>query len=311
MIESGSLVPGVDPDSFGLPDGTAFRLEMPELALQPYVADYHVYDSDAVRHPSAREYILPSWPALRICLADNRMDLQLGSNSYHPLPVAALYGTTTRAMLATPHGGVTIGISLTPLGWARLFTRPANEVRKSVIPLSEAMDPARVDQLVGMLRASNRSTEVKPLLDQFLNSAMLPVHRDEPSIRQMISLIDDPGTVDLTQSADRIGISAKQLSRLSNRHFGYPPKRLLMRARFMRSFMPMFCGQRRCDFSMIDEGYVDVPHFLRDARHFLGMTPARFMAQPTPYLDAVLRAMRVVRRAARRSGLSVDNQIAA
>lgn len=303
MIESGSLVPGVDPESFGLPDGTAFRLELPAMSLRPYVANYHVFDSDPQRHPYAREYILPSWPAIRICLSEKRMGLQLGDKTYNPLPIAALYGTTTKAMLATPQGGVTIGISLTPLGWARFFSLPASAVRDAVLPLDQAMDPALVDRLINMLRGSNQSTDVKPLLDQFLADTMLPPHRDEPAIRQMIQLVDDPDTLDLPQAAQKIGISAKQLSRLSNRHFGHPPKRLLMRARFMRSFLPMFAGQRRCDFSMIDEGYVDVPHFLRDARHFLGMTPARFMAEPTPYLDAVLRATRIVLQAARRAEL--------
>lgn len=298
MIESGSLVPGVDPDLFRLPDYTAFRLELPRADLSEYVADYQVFDSDEQRHPSAREYMLPSWPAIRIILADRPMGLKLGNTSYDPMPTATLFGTTTQAMLATPHGGVTIGVNLTPLGWSRLFSMPASAVRDRIIPLAEAMSADLIDSLVAGLRDSNRSTDVKPILDVFFASHFRPVHRDDVAIRQISALIDDPATVDLASSAERMGISAKQLSRLSNRHFGYPPKRLLMRTRFMRSFLPMFCGQRRCDFSMIDPGYVDASHFLRDARRFLGTTPARFMAHPTPYLDAVLRARRLVLQAA-------------
>jgi len=297
MIISGSLVPGVDPASFALPDATAFRLEMPDAALRDYISDYHVYDSDGSQYSGAREYMLPSWPAIRICLADKPMGVELGDTRYDPLPVAALYGTTTRAMLATPHGGVTIGASLTPLGWARLFSCPASVVRDRIVPLESCMNRKLVTELVSSLRNSNQSTEVKAILDGFFLRHMRPVHRDDAAIRQLMQLINDPRTGDLASESERVGISAKQLSRLSNRHFGYPPKRLLMRTRFMRSFLPMFCNGRKCDFSLIDDDYVDASHFLRDARRFLGTTPARFMRHPTPYLDAVLRARRIVQQA--------------
>lgn len=305
MIVSGSLVPGVDPANFNLPEYTAFRMELPAPSLADYIADYQLYDSDEKRHSDVSEYMLPSWPAIRIILADRPMGVQLGNQLYDPMPRAALFGTTTQAMLATPHGGVTVAINLTPLGWARLFTIPASSVRDQVIPLADAMDKAVVNALVEELRGSNRSTDVKAILDRFLLTHMLPAHRDEAAIRKISQLIDDPDTLDLATSAERIGISAKKLSRMSNRHFGYPPKRLLMRTRFMRSFLPMFCGERRCDFLMIDPGYVDASHFLRDAARFLGTTPARFMAHPTPYLDAVLRARRIVLQAAQTERLAV------
>lgn len=298
MIVSGSLVPGVDAADFRLPAHTAFRLEMPDPSLRDYIDDYHILDSDEHHHADAQEYILPSWPAIRINLSANRMGLKIGSKAYDPIPVASLYGTTTKAMLATPHGGVTIGISLTPLGWARLFSSPASHFRDDVVPLETVLAPSVVAQLVDSLIESNQSTDVKPILDNFLLSNMRPIQRDEEAIRKLLRLLEDPATQDLATSCRAYGISAKQLSRISNRYFGYPPKRLLMRTRFMRSFLPMFCTYRQCDFTVIDQDYVDASHFLRDAKRFLGMTPARFMMTETPYLDAVLRARRIVLTAA-------------
>jgi hypothetical protein len=35
-----------------------------------------------------------------------------------------------------------------------------------------------------------------------------------------------------------------------------------------------------------------MPHFLRDARRFIGTTPRRFLARDLPYLHANIRALR-------------------
>lgn len=294
MIASGSHTPGIDPADFRLPANAALRYEVPDDALRPYLTDYHVMDSKEPAATHSIERVLPSWAAIRIILAENPITLKAGDTLYDPLPTASLYGTITRAMEMTTRGGVTIGIGISPLGWARLFDAPASQVRDRIVPLDTMMDPALVEELVSLLRDSDRGEEVKAILDTFFLRHLKPPHPDQADVSRVMALLKDKGTTDLDLAAQRHGITPSRLRRIANRHFGYPPKKLLMRARFMRSFLPMIMGPRRSDFTLIGDEYVDISHYLRDAKRFLGTTPSRFMARPTPYLDAVLRARALV-----------------
>ena len=298
MIESGSHVPGVRAADFALPPNTALRYELPDARLRPYISDYHVLDSVEASHDGTLEWMLPAWPAIRFVLADRRMSLTIGNRAYDPHPVAALYGTTTRAIRVNAHGGVTIGANIGPLGWSRLFRAPASSFRDRVVPLDEMMPPGAVAEVIEALRASDRGPAAKAILDPFFLDMLGPRSRDEPLIAALADLIGDADTNDLPTAAAASGISPAALRRLSTRYFGFPPKTLLNRARFMRAFLKMKMGGLS-EEQVIAGQYYDSPHFLRDSYRFLGMTPRRFMALDTPYLDAALRARRLVLRAAR------------
>lgn len=297
MIESGTHTPGVSAADFRLPPNTALRFERPDPRLAGYITNYHVLDSEGPEVQGSVQYMLPSWPAIRIVLAENPIHLTIGNRRYEPLPVASLYGTTTRAMRMTTHGGVTIGAGISPLGWSRFFREPADRFRDRIVPLDTVMDPALVGPLVATLAASDRGPAVKAILDDFFLANMRPPSRHEPALRALMRLIQDDRTQDLTSAAERIGINPSRLRRLSTRHFGFPPKTLLIRTRFVRSFLKMHAARDYADYSLIADAYFDASHFLRDARRFLGMTPRQFMAMDTSYLDATLRAYALVVRA--------------
>lgn len=298
MIESGSHTPGVSVAAFQLPENAALRYEQPDVRLAEFFTDYHVLDSEEREGVPAVDWMLPSWPAIRIFLSERRLAVTLRRRTYDPVPVASLYGTTSRAMEVTTNGGVTIGVGISPLGWARLVRRPADAFRDRITPLDEVLPPAIVETLVAQLRASDQGPAVKGILDAFFLEYLGAPDPNEPAIRQLAALIVNDETQDLPTAAAAVGISEMQLRRLSTRYFGFPPKTLLIRTRFLRSFLRMLSAGGPADYSLIAHSYHDVPHFLRDAQHFLGMTPRRFMALETPKLDAVLRARAAVLGAA-------------
>ena len=299
LIVSGSHVPGVDPADFGLRAGTALRYEIPAPALVPFVADYHVLDSALPAEHAAGEWMLPNSPAVRFSLADHAMALSLGNGEPKPLPRAAFYGTTSHAAkMLHGGGGVTIGFNLTAVGFARMFRADAARLRDSVVPLEQLVDPRWVEGVVKELRESDRGPSVKAILDRALPALLTEPHPLEADIAQIANLLHRPGVASLPEEAAAIGMSPRQLARLSNRFFGYPPKLLLRRARFLRSLIALKLSGSPFDLSLIDPAYHDQPHFIRDAHRFLGMTPARFLNIATPYLDAVLRARAIVHGAA-------------
>ncbi|WP_404370198.1 helix-turn-helix domain-containing protein [Sphingomonas sp. MMS24-J45] len=255
---------------------------------------YAVLDSEEGFPHSDESWMLPSWAMIWIILAEAPISVSVGNRRYPKLSTAILYGVTSRAMPVISNGGVTIAIDISPLGWARFFRESAETLRDRVTPLEEVLPAELVEELVNRLYYSDRSLEVKGILDDIFTSALPPEHRDEPMIADVMKIVMASTTTDLAASAAKIGIQPLKLRRLSQRYFGFPPKILLMRARFIRVFLEMMISPDDAHEALLSSVYFDRSHFLRDAKRFLGMTPRQFMDMNIEYLTAALRARRLV-----------------
>lgn len=299
-IASGSLTPGIRAEDFGLPAHTALRMDLPAPALRDVISDYHVFDSCPVRHSLRSHVILPSWPVIRLSFSTQRISLSIGPREYRPVPPAALYGTITRAQRLTSHGGVMIGAGITPMGWSRLFRMPASDLRDRAVPLDRIWPGAEVQALYDRLATSDRAQDVPGILDDFFLRHVREPGRDEPQIRRFVDLLRQDTEYDLPAAAAHVGVTPVTLRRLSTRYFGFPPKILMIRARFLRSIVRMMmAGTGTPDYSLMSPAYFDIPHFLRDADRFLGMTPRRLLEHDNSYLLATLRARYAVTQASR------------
>lgn len=201
-------------------------------------------------------------------------------------------------MRVATHGGVTIGAGLSPLGWARLIPLSADRLRDRIVPLDSVLPAAHVAAVRERLNRSDRGPAVKSILDAFFLGLIGDEHSDEPVIRALLALIADDATVDLSAAAADSGIDSDRLRRVANRYFGFPPKTLLIRTRFLRSLLKAWDHVEGVDSRRIVPTYHDTSHFLRDANRFLGMTPKRFAAMETTYLKICLRARAAVLGAA-------------
>ncbi|NJR77092.1 AraC family transcriptional regulator [Sphingomonas corticis] len=299
MIESGTHTVGVRVEDFGLPPGTALRVDLPAPALRPFLTHYHVLDSDPGLHDGVVSWALPGWPLIRLILTDAPMTLRIGNRLYDPIPPAALYGFASRARQMTTHGGVTVGIGLTPLGWARMIAAPADRLRDQVVPLEDHLPATRIAALRRDLRDSDGSREVAALLDAFFAPLLAVPNRAEAGIEMLMRLVADDRVHDIATASEAAGMSQTTLRRLATRYFGFPPKTLLVQQRFLRSLRRMLMAGNKPDYSQIAPTYFDKSHFLRDADRFLGMTPRRFMLLDNRYMLAVMRARTLVTEADR------------
>lgn len=295
LIESGSHVPGVDPAMFGLPPMTALRYERPADDLAPYVADYHVLDSIRPADLVSTEVMLPGGPAARFIMVDHDFELAIGGSIHNRLPKAALYGSPSKgAQMRVGRGGVTVGVTLTAAGLARLNRIDAHAVRDRVVPLDTVLDAKWVGQLHADLRASDQGPAVKALLDAALRPVLVRPHLHHLAIQRIAAAVATPGLVSVAAVREVCGMAQRQLERMTKRFFGFPPKLLLRRARFLRSIVALRMAGKPYDFSLIDIDYYDQSHFTRDAHRFLGMPPLQFLRTPSPYRDAALRARSIV-----------------
>lgn len=302
QIVGGTNRPGVGPAPFAMPPGMAIRYDQPAADLADYITGYHVYSADH-RHVGQVDWFLPGTANVRIAIDAAPFSVSIARRTFDPVPEVSLFGPTSHALKATTNGGILVGFGVSALGWSRLFNPPAATYRDRVVPLATALPGSFALRLRDALYRSDREGEVAPVLDALLRAQLGLMqrdvtHRDAPLIRQLMVMIAREGTAEIAQAAAEMGIEPHALRRLAVRHFGFPPKLLLRRARFLRSFLQIARTDKTIDYARLDKSYFDVPHFLRDANTFLGMTPRRFLSLNTPFLDASLRARAAVLGAA-------------
>ncbi len=297
MIVSGTHTSGVSVENFRLPAGTALRFERAAEVLRPVMSAYAARDSDATLWAGSINWRLPSRAQIWISLEAGPIEVATRRHPAARMGSATLFGATGRAQPILSSGGVSVVIDIGPIAWARLFTQSAEAMRDRITLLGDLLPRGWSDDLIATVVRSDRGMQLKTVLDDFFAERIPPPHPDEALIAHVAALLRDGRTTSLPDAAARSGIDQRQLLRLTKRYFGFPPKFLLMRARFLRALIPMLVSDVKPDFAGVPPGYYDVPHFIRDANHFVGMTPRRFLAIEMPFTRATLRAHGLVMRA--------------
>ena len=72
-------------------------------------------------------------------------------------------------------------------------------------------------------------------------------------------------------------MGTRQLERLCGRYFGLSPKRLLRRERLLRTLDRVRAATPAAWSSVIGEAYADQPHFVREFRWFMHLSPSAWL----------------------------------
>ncbi|MEN2786284.1 hypothetical protein ABC969_07615 [Sphingomonas qilianensis] len=298
----GTNCPGIAVETFAMPPGMSIRYDQPANDLADYITGYHVYCADT-RHRGQVDWFLPGAASIRIAIDAEPFSVSIARRTFDPVPQVSLFGPTSHALRAVTNSGILIGFGISALGWSRLIDQPAAAFRDRVAPLATAVAGDFGPRLYAALQATDREGQVAPVLDALLREQLTPLHhprgaacaqRDDALVRQLMAFIARDGSIEIGHIAATLGLEPHALRRLAVRHFGFPPKLLVRRARFLRSFLRILGPGHTIDYGKLDQSYFDLPHFLRDANTFLGTTPRRFLARSTPFLDASLRARAAV-----------------
>ena len=81
----------------------------------------------------------------------------------------------------------------------------------------------------------------------------------------------------------------RTVERVCNRAFGFSPKLLLRRQRFLRSLADYVLDPSLKWIGAMDSQYHDQAQFVRDFKQFMGMSPRQYAALDKPILTAVMR----------------------
>jgi AraC-like DNA-binding protein len=272
------------------------RFALPAEPLRPYVTTYYRTDVICSPHtPWVEDWLHPEWANLRF-LGHGRAHGAVGQGELRPGPAFAVNGPTSRAVRFRLSSGSSWGIGLLPLGWARLFSRPASDYAdRSIDGTADPVFAAFVPLAEVLARGDGDFETQRALIESHLARifAAAPPVAEAPILALNAALVDqDVQTV--TDLAERLGTTVRSVERLSRRAFGFPPKLLLRRQRFLRSLARFMLDPSRTWIGSLDCNYHDQSHFVRDFRRFMGMSPSAYAKADKPLLVAAARARMAV-----------------
>lgn len=262
-----------------------FWLPPPDLRAE--ITAFYTVDVAGPLH----DHLHPEWGNVRFLLRGDWHMEQGGRMA--PTPPAVLFGPTDRTARFETRSGAMFGVGLTPIGWLRLIRTDASRLANTVVPLGDTLGPpgeALASSLSADADDEARVAQLTAVFRERLATAPAP-DADAMAVQQ--TLLDD-SISDVAELASRMGISDRTLQRLCLRAFGFSPKRLLRRQRFLRTLDKIRdrLGTPLADF--VDD-YYDQAHFNRDFKAFMGMSPTAYYRSPRELMRrAAAERLRVV-----------------
>jgi AraC-like DNA-binding protein len=260
-----------------------FAAASPELL--PYLGGYHSFDTHVPTALLHEEMVLPAWINVQVQTSGGEWGIRIGARNFDPLPRLMVTGPTSKAQFCRVITGHIIGVYLMPRGWARLVGGDASEIADRIVDMHTILGPDADKLSEAVLAARDFAGQVAAFETVFRRrlAASAP---EPPEVAQIEALLLDPDMRSVDDVVSALGIPARRFAALVRRHFGFTPKLLIRRTRFVRTIVKIRDAKSLGWARIVDEAYVDQSHFIRDCRDFLGMTPRQFTARYQPVTHA-------------------------
>ncbi len=281
------------------PDGRVqVQFFAPCAALRPYISTYYRTDVAPVTDGTIADLLHPEWANVRF-VTNGTMRGGVGPDGDAAMARVIGCGPTSLACRFATAGSTTWGIGLLPLGWHRFVAAPANVYADRWV--DGESDPAfaalaaiaqRLDTAVAAAPGDSaaHAAAIEAQLLAIADAADARALTDRATIAAAHRALVDEGVATVSALADATARSPRALERISLRAFGFAPKLLLRRQRFLRSLARFMLDPSLKWIDTLDSGYHDQAHFIRDFQRFMGMSPGRYAAMPHPVLMAAAHA---------------------
>ena len=267
----------------------AVRFHAPPPDLARFFTTFYRVEISVPEGERVADALQPEWGNLRFFYGDLPVSRSASGDVVREADFAPT-GPSTGPLEFTLGNTRIWGVGLLPLGWATFVGEPADRMANRVFdgrrePTFAAFVPL-ADDLTA--RADREAEEVERLVRFFRHEA--PRHGPEdPRIPAIHAMLLDGDLDNVAALAERAEMNQRTLERLICRAFGFPPKVLLRRQRFMRTLASYMLNPAAKWSTLIDGCYYDPSHFVRDCRRVLGMTPSEYVALDHPVMAGFLR----------------------
>lgn len=261
------------------------RFHAPPAAFQRYFTTFYITEIDLPEGEVVTDALQPEWANLRFFAGSRPACWIDGGDRVEEARFVAT-GPSSRSTHFRLGATRFWGIGLLPLGWARFVGQPADSHANLVADghrhASFAPFVSLADRLYGP--EPDEATEMARIIAAF--EAMPPIEAEEEArILAIHAALVDPETHSVAELVEQVGLSQRTIERCCTRNFGFSPKLLLRRQRFMRSLAQFMLDRSLKWIGAIDAHYHDQAQFVRDFREFMGVSPSQYAAQPHPVLE--------------------------
>lgn len=263
----------------------------PSPELRSYISTYSVTVVEP-GSPTVFDEVYPEWANIRLT-ADGDMAACTGPGDLMRCNPAAGIGPTSHATHFSLAPGRYWTIGLLPLGWARMLDVHASQFADRWSILEQTPQFARFVPLVEDISCDDTNLAASRI-DARLLGLLSDPPRDEDAITRTHNALIDPTVTTVADLSGRVGAKIHTLERLCRAVFGFPPKLLLRRQRFLRSLSQFMLDPSLAWINTMDTHYVDQAHFIRDFHRFMDTTPSAYAARPHPVLWAAAHARSAV-----------------
>ncbi|MEM6475993.1 MAG: helix-turn-helix domain-containing protein [Pseudomonadota bacterium] len=269
----------------------SFRFAMPSAALSPFITTY--YRTDVVTsdgEPWLEDYLHPEWPNLRF-IQPGMGESAVGGADLQPTASFSVTGPTCSATRFRTRAGRCWGIGLMPLGWASVFKAQASDYADRIVDGGSDPAFAAIQPLAKALAETNGGFgEELAIIEAHMAQIEWRTSRQADAIARLNAALVDPEIATVADLAERVDMNIRSLERLAKRAFGFSPKLLMRRQRFLRSLAQFMLDPSLTWLSTLDYQYHDQAHFVRDFKRFMGMAPSAYSKLEKPLLVAAAQA---------------------
>lgn len=255
-------------------DMPSVRFYRPSPLLADLVTSFYVVET----HKPLLDYLHPEWGNIRLTLKGRWMSRPIDGPT-DPVRPATLFGPTDRTRIVDASAGLLIGIGLTPLGWVCLIGADAAQCANDVRDLGDALGingETLIEQLIAQPDEERRIAIITAQLETIAGRW--------PSAEPMVTRIHEELIARDHNSAvllaEATGLPGRTLHRLCLRAFGFAPKRLLRRQRFLRTLAMVSDHLDQPLSAILGAEYYDQSHFNRDFLAYMGMSPTAYFNLP-------------------------------
>lgn len=265
------------------------RFLSPPEPLRRYFTSFYFATITPPPGELAKDLLHPEWANLRFFSGDLPVAEARDGTRVTRTPFSAT-GPSSQAVRFAVGPTRLWGIGLLPLGWAKFVRANAADLANTVAdgnvhpaftcfrPLAEALFDAD----------AGTEDDAARIAEHFLARLAEPLV-DEERIVAIHEALIDPEIHNVTALVERTGGNPRTIERVCRRAFGFAPKLLLRRQRFMRSLSHFMLDPKLRWSNAIDGHYHDQAQFVRDFHQFMGMTPSQYAALDKPILSAIMR----------------------
>ena len=262
-----------------------YQKMQPHQRLAPFIESIWVQEDlrDAAREDFAPTTVIPT-TRLDMLFFYGDPFIEITADGPLVLPRFFLLGqkTVPDRVAASGRTGVII-FSFKPGGALPLFALPLYEMIDQKLPFADFMDGAWISAIEAQVMGAASNEQRVAVLQDFLLS-LLDEAKFDPLISATSALINKrKGDIRVAEVAVEAGLGRRQFERRFRESIGLSPRKFANVIRFQKALLMHRQGQHWADI-IVQCGYYDQAHFIKEIKMFSGMTPAALAEtlQPTP-----------------------------